>query len=172
MSVKPLRRFGDPVLASPSAPVTQFGKALRVLVDDLMDTVDDPGRAGLAAPQIGVGLRVFSYRIEGRHGYVVNPELVGSSPRRQTGYEACLSVPGLAFPTERAYQAVVRGVDVGNEPIVISGDGEFARCLQHETDHLDGMLYLWRLTPEIRREALRQARRQDWFLPPAGQADV
>lgn len=161
--MKPLRYFGDPVLTTPSDPVTRFDKSLRVLVDDLMDTVDAPGRAGLAAPQIGVGLRAFSYLVDGRHGYVLNPELVELSPAVQDGHEACLSVPGLSFPTKRAQHAVVRGVDVRNDPVVVSGDGLFARCLQHETDHLDGKLYLDRLEAADRRTALRQVRQSNWF---------
>ncbi|SHG87742.1 peptide deformylase [Streptoalloteichus hindustanus] len=164
MPVRPIRIFGDPVLRSPASPVTTFGDDLRALVRDLLDTVDRPGRAGVAAPQIGVGLRVFSYQVDGEHGYVVNPEVVEVSPEVQDGEEGCLSVPDLWFPTRRAARAVVRGVDVRNEPVVVSGEGLMARCLQHETDHLDGLLYLDRLDPANRKEALRQARRSDWFL--------
>lgn len=158
MAIRPLRYIGDPVLKTPAEPVTRFDAALRALVDDLMDTVDDPARAGLAAPQIGVGLRAFSYRVDGKHGYVVNPEVVERSTEEVDGPEGCLSVPGLSFPTRRAARATVRGVDVRGEPVVVSGGGELGRCLQHETDHLDGMLYLDRLDGDARKAAMRALR--------------
>ncbi|MCP2262498.1 peptide deformylase [Streptoalloteichus tenebrarius] len=164
MPVRPIRLFGDPVLRSPASPVTRFGDDLRALVRDLLDSVDLPGRAGVAAPQIGVGLRVFSYNVDGELGYVINPELVELSEEIQDDHEGCLSVPDLWFPTRRAARAVVRGVDLRNEPVTVSGEGLLARCLQHETDHLDGLLYLDRLDQETRKAALRQARRSDWFL--------
>lgn len=163
MAVRGLRYFGDPVLKTPADPVRAFDRNLQSLVDDLMDSVTLPGRAGLAAPQIGVGLRAFSYHVDGEHGYVVNPEIVELSEETQDGPEGCLSVPDMWFPTRRAAHAVVRGVNVHNEPVVVEGTGELARCLQHETDHLDGMLYLDRLESDRRREALRRARHSDWF---------
>jgi peptide deformylase len=164
MPERKIRYFGDPILKTPAAPVTRFGKSLRALIDDLMDTVALPGRAGLAAPQIGVGLRAFSYNIDGRTGYVLNPELAEVSAARQADDEGCLSVPGLYFPTTRAISATVRGVDARNQPIVVSGEGEMARCLQHEVDHLNGILYLDRLDAQTRKQAMRQVRQSDWFL--------
>ncbi|MFD1047263.1 peptide deformylase [Kibdelosporangium lantanae] len=143
--------------------VTRADHKLQSLVDDLLATVLLPGRAGLAAPQIGVGLRVFSYNVGGLHGYVVNPELVDLSEETQEGPEGCLSVPDLWFPTRRAAEATVKGVDVKNKPISVTGTKELARCLQHETDHLNGMLYLDRLEPSLRKEALREARNSEWF---------
>ncbi|KAA2254819.1 peptide deformylase [Solihabitans fulvus] len=163
MAMRALRYLGDPVLTTVAEPVTRFDKTLSLLVDDLMDSVDAPGRAGLAAPQIGVGLRVFSYLVDDRHGYVINPEIVQLSTSVQDGIEGCLSVPELWFPCHRANRAVVRGVNLRNEPVVVKGKGLMARCLQHETEHLDGILYLDRLTPELRREALRKARESTWF---------
>lgn len=163
MAVRDLRYLGDPVLSTQADPVTHFDHRLRALVDDLMDSVLLPGRAGLAAPQIGVGLRVFSYNVGGLHGYVVNPRIVELSEETQDGPEGCLSVPELWFPTQRAAKATVKGVDVDNKPISVTGTKELARCLQHETDHLDGMLYLDRLDPQNRKEALRQARESTWF---------
>jgi peptide deformylase len=168
MPERKIRYLGDPVLKTPAAPITRFGKSLQALIDDLMDTVALPGRAGLAAPQIGVGLRAFSYNLDGRSGYVLNPELAEVSEQKQDDEEGCLSVPGLYFPTTRAMSATVRGVDVRNEPIVVSGEAEMARCLQHEVDHLNGVLYLDRLDAATRREAMRQVRQSSWFLP-AGQ---
>ena len=164
MPERKIRYLGDPVLKTPAAPVTRFGKSLQALIDDLMDTVALPGRAGLAAPQIGVGLRAFSYNLDGRSGYVLNPELVEVSEHKQDGEEGCLSVPGLYFPTTRAMSATVRGVDARNEPVVVSGEAEMARCLQHEVDHLNGVLYLDRLDDATRREAMRQVRQSSWFL--------
>ncbi|PRX49555.1 peptide deformylase [Prauserella shujinwangii] len=163
MAVRELRYFGDPVLKSPADPVTRFDKSLESLVTDLLDTVDAPGRAGLAAPQIGVSLRVFSYRVGDRVGYVVNPEIVELSEETHEIDEGCLSVPELWFPTRRAKHTVVRGVDVRNEPVTVAGDDVLAQCLQHETDHLDGVLYLDRLTADRKRTALREARQRDWF---------
>jgi peptide deformylase len=170
MPERKIRYLGDPVLKTPAAPVTRFGKSLQALIDDLMDTVALPGRAGLAAPQIGVGLRAFSYNIDGRRGYVLNPELAEVSEEKQTDEEGCLSVPGLYFPTTRAMAATVHGVDVHNEPLVVSGAGEMARCLQHEVDHLNGILYLDRLDGATRREAMRQVRQSSWFLPAGPRA--
>ncbi|RKT86005.1 peptide deformylase [Saccharopolyspora antimicrobica] len=163
MAFRQIRRFGDPILRMAAEPVTEFDQRLRTIVADLLDTVDAPGHAGVAAPQIGVGVRAFSYNVDGEIGYVINPELVEVSERTQDGYEACLSLPGLGFDTRRAQHAVVRGVDADNEPVTVSGSGLMARCLQHETDHLDGKVYIQRLDLETRREAFRQVREQDWF---------
>ncbi|PXY19602.1 peptide deformylase [Prauserella muralis] len=163
MAVRELRYFGDPVLKTAADPVTRFDKSVQALVQDLLDTVDAPGRAGLAAPQIGVSLRVFSYNVKGEIGYVINPEIVELSEQTHEIDEGCLSVPQLWFPTVRAKRAVVRGVDLRNEPVTVQGEDVMAQCLQHETDHLDGLLYLDRLTSERRRAALREARQRDWF---------
>jgi len=164
MSKRPIVLFGDPVLVTPTAPVTSFGQHTEALVRDLLDTVDEPGRAGVAATQIGSGLRAFSYNVDGRFGYVINPEIAELSEEVQDGEEGCLSVPELAFTTRRAMRAVVTGVDMRNEPVTDEGEGLMARCLQHETDHLDGKLYLDRLDRDTRREAMRAVRRSPWFL--------
>lgn len=158
-------RFGDPVLVTPTAPVTRFDQHTENLVQDLLETVDAPGRAGLAATQIGVGLRVFSYNVHGRIGYVINPEITELSEELQDCDEGCLSVPDLWYPTKRAQHTTVTGVDLRNEPITVKGTGLMAQCLQHETDHLDGILYIDRLEPADRKRALRAIRRSDWFLP-------
>jgi peptide deformylase len=163
MVVRELRYFGDPVLKTVCDPVTRFGKSIESLVKDLLDGVKLPGRAGLAAPQIGISLRVFSYDVEGLTGYVINPEMVELSEETHEIDEGCLSVPELRFPTVRAKRALVHGVDVHNEPIEVEGTGVLAQALQHETDHLDGMLYLDRLAPDRKREAMREARNMDWF---------
>ncbi|GAA2782694.1 peptide deformylase [Saccharopolyspora taberi] len=163
MAFREIRRYGDPVLRTRTEPVTAFDGRLRSIITDLLDTVDAPGHAGVAAPQIGVGIRAFSYNVDGEIGYVINPELVEVSEEQQDGPEGCLSVPGLWFDTPRARHAVVRGVDLDNEPVTVSGSGLMARALQHETDHLDGVVYVQRLDPQRRREAMRQIRESDWF---------
>ncbi|TWF77892.1 peptide deformylase [Pseudonocardia hierapolitana] len=157
MTVRELRLIGDPVLRTPCLQVTEFDAALAALVGDLMDTVSVPGRAGLAANQIGVSLAAFSYDVDGARGYVVNPRLVATDGEYD-GEEACLSVPGVSAPRLRAAYARVEGVDVEGRPVAVEGTGELARCLQHETDHLRGELYIDALTGERRRAAFRRLR--------------
>ena len=164
MTVRPIRLLGDAVLRTPAEPVTSFDAELRALVTDLMDTlVGAPGRAGVAAPQIGVGARVFGYDAGGARGHVVNPVLTVSE-EAQDGEEGCLSVPGLYFPTPRAARATVTGFDQHGEPLTVTGEGFLARALQHETDHLDGVLYLDKLTGDVRRQALRAVRAARWAV--------
>ena len=158
MTVRPIRLFGDPVLRTQADPVVTFDRALRHLVRDLEDTVREPGRAGVAAPQIGVSLRVFSFNVDDVVGHMVNPVL-SDFEGAQDDEEGCLSVPGLAFPTPRAMSVVATGQDQHGEPLVIAGTGFLARALQHETDHLDGKLYLDTLKGDVRRQALREVRR-------------
>ena len=158
MTVRAIRLFGDPVLRTEADPVVTFDRALRQLVQDLEDTVREPGRAGVAAPQIGVSLRVFSYNVDDVVGHMVNPVLTGFEGG-QDDEEGCLSVPGLAFPTPRAMSVVATGQDQHGEPLVIAGTGFLARALQHETDHLNGTLYIDTLTGDVRRQALRELRK-------------
>ena len=158
MTIRPIREVGDPVLRTPADEVTSFDRELAALIRDLLETVDHPGRAGLAAPQIGVGLRAFSYNIDDVIGHMVNPRIVELSEEIQDGDEGCLSVPGIWAPTERAMHAVVEGFDVHGEPLRLEGSGLMARCLQHEVDHLDGRLFLDRLTGDARKSALRALR--------------
>ncbi len=158
MTIRPIRELGDPVLRTPADEVRAFDRELAALVRDLLDTVDHPGRAGLAAPQIGVSARVFSYNVDGEIGHLVNPRVVELSEETQDGDEGCLSIPGIWAPTVRAMHAVVEGFDVHGEPLRLSGSGLMARCLQHEVDHLDGRVFLDRLTGEARKTALRALR--------------
>ncbi|SFO49631.1 peptide deformylase [Geodermatophilus obscurus] len=158
MTIRPIRELGDPVLRTPADEVRAFDRDLAALVRDLLDTVDHPGRAGLAAPQIGVSARVFSYNVDGEIGHLVNPRVVELSEETQDGDEGCLSIPGIWAPTVRAVHAVVEGFDVHGEPLRLSGSGLMARCLQHEVDHLDGKVFLDRLTGEARKTALRALR--------------
>jgi peptide deformylase len=159
MSVRPLRFFGDPLLRTPSDQVVRFDEALAQLVADLLDTVQVPGRAGLAANQIGSGLAVFSYNVDGQVGYVINPVVV-ETRGEQSGAEACLSIPGVSANRPRAAYAVIAGVDLDQRPVTVAGDGELARCLQHETDHLRGELYIDALSGTERREVMRALREQ------------
>ncbi|MBW8767945.1 MAG: peptide deformylase, partial [Geodermatophilales bacterium] len=131
MTVRPIREIGDPVLRTPADEVRSFDRDLAALVRDLVETVDHPGRAGLAAPQIGVSVRAFSYNIDGEIGHMVNPTIVELSEETQGGDEGCLSVPGIWAPTVRALHCVVEGFDVNGKPLRLSGSGLMARCLQH-----------------------------------------
>ncbi|GEP48359.1 peptide deformylase [Microbacterium saccharophilum] len=162
MAVRPIRLFGDPVLRTPSAPVDVVDDGIRALVRDLLDSVEPAGRAGVAAPQIGVGLRAFSYNIDGDIGYVLNPVLEVSGDPEPVG-EGCLSVPGLWHDAIRHPHAKVTGIDLDGNEIVLEGDGLLAQALQHECDHLDGKLYLDRLPAETRRQAMREIRESSWF---------
>jgi peptide deformylase len=155
--VQTIRLFGDPVLRTPAEPVIDFDKELRQLVADLTETMQDAPGVGLAAPQIGVGLRVFTWNIEGEVGHLVNPVL-DLSEETQDGDEGCLSVPGIWAPTVRAMHCAAEGFDVDGKPLRLEGDGLMARCLQHEVDHLDGKVFLDRLTGEARKSALRALR--------------
>jgi peptide deformylase len=163
MAVRPIRVFGDPVLKSVCAPIDHIDDGVRALVRDLVETVEVPGRAGVAAPQIGVGLRAFSYNIDGDIGYVLNPVLVEVSGEPEPVGEGCLSVPGLWHDALRHPWAKVVGIDLDGNEVVLEGEGLLAQALQHETDHLDGTLYLDRLAPETRRAAMREIRESDWF---------
>jgi len=165
--VRPIRTFGDPVLRTPAMPVTTFDKELRTLVTDLVQTMRDAPGAGLAAPQIGVGLRVFAYDVNDVVGHLVNPVLAEVSEEQQVGEEGCLSFPGLYLPCPRARRVVARGFDMYGDPVVVAGSDMLARCLQHETDHLDGVLFIDRMDREQRKAAMRAIREADWFGEPA-----
>ena len=163
MTVRPIRLFGDPVLRSTCDPIRPGDPKAAALIADLIDTVKEPGRAGLAANQIGVGLRAFSVNIDGAVEYVINPEVVEVSGEPELVDEGCLSVPGFSFPRLRYPFARVRGVDLDGNPVELSGDGTMGQALQHEVDHLDGHLYLEGLEPEVKREAMRLIRLAPWY---------
>lgn len=163
MADRPIRIIGDPVLRTPCDPITDIDERVKSLVEDLLEGVDQPGRAGLAANQIGVSLRAFSWNIDGDIGYVLNPVLVEVSEEEyQDGDEGCLSIPELWYPTQRAWYARVEGIDLDGESVVVEGEGLMGRCLQHETDHLEGHLYIDRLDRTTRKQALRDIRQQPW----------
>jgi peptide deformylase len=161
LSVTPIRLFGDPVLTTKAEPVVDFDAELRRLVQDLTDTMLAAPGAGLAAPQIGVGLRVFTYNVEGEIGHLINPKLTLSDDE-QFGPEGCLSIPGLTFDCRRAQSVIAKGFDMYGEPVVIEGSDLLARCIQHETDHLDGVLFIDRLDTETRKQAMKAIREADW----------
>ena len=166
MAIQPIRLFGDPVLRTPAQPVTDFDKELRQLVKDLEETMIDAPGAGLAAPQIGVGLRVFTYYVDDVLGHLVNPSL-DLSDEEQEGDEGCLSFPGLVYDTRRALSVVAKGFDMHGEPVVIEGSEMLARAIQHETDHLDGVLFIDRLDKAQRKLALKAIREAEWAGAPA-----
>jgi peptide deformylase len=171
VAIQPIRLFGDPVLRTPAQPVVDFDKELRQLVKDLEETMMDAPGAGLAAPQIGVGLRVFTYYVDDTLGHLVNPSL-DLSEEEQDGEEGCLSFPGLAYDTKRALRVVAKGFDMHGEPVVIEGSELLARAIQHETDHLDGILFIDRLDKAQRKLALKAIREAEWAGAPAPQVKV
>ncbi len=162
MSIRPIRLFGDPVLRTAALPVTDFDKEIRSLVADLTDTMLDAPGAGLAAPQIGVGLRVFTWNVEGELGHLINPVLTLSDDT-QDGPEGCLSLPGMTIDCLRALSVVATGFDMHGEPVTIEGSDLLSRAIQHETDHLDGVLFIDRLDREARKAAMKTIRESEWF---------
>lgn len=155
MTIRPICITGEPVLHTRAREVEVFDDELRSLVADMYETMDKAPGVGLAAPQIGVGLRIFTYDYaddEGneRRGVLINPSLelgpiINEPADEDTEIEGCLSVPGERFPLKRAEHVVVTGVDLDQNPIRIEADGWFARIFQHEFDHLNGLLYVDRL---------------------------
>ena len=163
MPERQIRLFGDPVLKTVSDPINGIDDRIRGVVQDLLDSVRLPGRAGVAASQIGVNLRAFSYNVDGEVGYILNPTVVELSGEPDLVDEGCLSVPGLWYPTKRYPFARVTGIDLDGNAIELSGTGIMAQALQHETDHLDGYLYIDRLDKENRRAAMKEIRESTWF---------
>lgn len=164
MTVREIRLFGDPVLKSESVAISKFDSKTQALATDLVDTTNLPGRAGVAAPQIGINLRAFSYNVDGKLGCIFNPEIVELGEELEMMDEGCLSVPGLWHSTPRYGFARVKGFDADGKEIELSGTGLMAQMLQHECDHLNGLLYLDRLVPEERKLAMQALRQTDWFM--------
>ena len=175
MTIHPIRITGDPVLHSRAAPVTRLGDEIDELVEDMVDTMRQAPGVGLAAPQIGVPLQVFVWEWEDEggvvhEGAVVNPtlETVTPLPRRKTeegDIEGCLSVPDERFPLLRAHSVVLRGVTTEGKPLEVAAEGWLARIFQHEFDHLNGTLYVDRLTFRLRRRARKAIKEQGWGKP-------
>lgn len=163
MAVREIRLYGDPVLRTECLEVSDITLGIEELIQDLLDTTQLPGRAGVAAPQIGVNLRAFSYNVHGELGYLINPRIVELSGEPSEIDEGCLSVPGLWEKTPRYPNAVAEGINLRGEVVRISGTGLLAQALQHECDHLEGKVYLDRLSLENRKVAMRKLRETDWF---------
>ena len=162
MSIQQIRLFGDPVLTTPALEVVDFDKELRTLVADLTETMIEAPGVGLAAPQIGVGLRVFVWDVDDALGHLINPTL-NLSEELQEGEEGCLSFPALSYLTPRSFRAVAKGFNMYGEPITVEGTELLARCLQHETDHLDGIVFIDRLSQDDRKLAMKEIRESEWF---------
>jgi peptide deformylase len=162
MSVRPVRLFGDPVLTTPAEPVTSYDKELRTLVKDLTETMLEAPGVGLAAPQIGVGLRVFTYDVDDVVGHLVNPVVTLLGDEEQEGDEGCLSLPGLTFPCVRHLRIRASGWSMHGEPVVVEGSELLARAIQHEVDHLEGILFIDRLDAEQRKAAMQAIRLAEW----------
>src|SRR6202012_5224685 len=162
MAIRDIRLFGDPVLRPAADPVTDFDKQLRSLVRDLTATLDDAQGAGLAAPQIGVGLRVFAYAVGGERGHLVNPVLGFPAREEQDGEGGFLSFPGVYYDVKRRLNTVASGFTDRGDPVQVVGTQVLARCLQHETDHLDGVLFIDRMDQPTRKLAMREIREANW----------
>ena len=159
----PIVLTGQEVLHRPAAPVTVFDADLAELVDRMTASMKAAPGAGLAGPQVSVGLRLFTYDCgPGKRGHVVNPVLERLSAELEEDSEGCLSIPGLRYPTPRAFRVRVTGVDVSGAPVDVVGEGYLARCFQHEIDHLDGVLYVERLGGKVRKQALKDIRAASW----------
>jgi peptide deformylase len=166
MATRAVRIFGDPVLRQRAPEVVDFDRQLRRLVRDLDDTLTDQRGAGLAATQVGVLQRVFVWHTEGSSGHIVNPVLEFPDDEEQEGEEGCLSIPGLYFDTVRRLNVVARGLDMHGRPLQVVGTDFLARALQHETDHLDGVLFIDHLDPVARKAAMKAIREAEWSQAP------
>lgn len=167
MTVREVRLYGDPVLTTRAEEITEFGPSLERLAQDMLETMEDAGGVGLAANQIGVTKRIFvfdcSHFQNGLRGAVINPEWEAVGEEMQLGTEGCLSIPGISQPTERFSTVRLRGYDPQGQPVSMLASGLMARCIQHETDHLDGVLFLQRLSDELRKESMKTIRQAEWF---------
>jgi peptide deformylase len=164
MTVREIRLFGDPVLKTASDPIREITPSVKSLISDLEETTAIPGRAGVAANQIGVNLRAFSFHVEGQVGHLINPEIVELSGEVVVLDEGCLSLPEIWGKTPRHTKVKVRGINVLGEAIEIEAEGLLAQVMQHEIDHLDGLVYLDRLEAEPRKEAMAALRQTSWFM--------
>lgn len=164
MTVREIRLFGDPVLKTASERITEVTDAIKALITDLEQTTALPGRAGVAANQIGVNLRAFSYHVDGTVGHLINPEIIQTSGEPVILDEGCLSLPEIWGKTQRFPKVRVRGMDVSGDAIEIEAEGLLAQVMQHEIDHLDGLVYLDRLDGAARKECMAALRNTSWFM--------
>jgi peptide deformylase len=159
MAIFPIRTFGDPVLRTPAEPISEFTSALERLVDDMLETMYEAPGVGLAAPQVGVSKQIFVADVGDGPFVMANPVIM-STAESWTFEEGCLSVPGKFWPIKRPGLAKAAGVDIDGSETVIEGDELLGRVLQHEIDHLNGMLLLERLPRRIRKQAMRELREE------------
>ena len=164
MADRQIRLFGDPVLRTASDPIPEITDSIRSLILDLEQATDLPGRAGVAAPQIGVNLRAFSYKVDGVIGHLINPILVETFGEPELVDEGCLSLPEIWSKTPRYPRVKVSGTTLEGEQVNIAAEGLLAQVLQHEIDHLDGKVYLDRLDPEARKITMAALRETSWFM--------
>jgi peptide deformylase len=166
MALRRIRTYGDPVLTSPAQPVREVDSALRRLAEDMLETMYDAPGVGLAGPQVGVQLRIFVYDAGEGPGTVINPVL-SAAEGEWTYDEGCLSVPGYYWPILRPDRVHLEGQDLDGNQLSIDADEYLSRIFQHETDHLDGVLLLKRLTDAQRKQAMKDLRRYGFNPPPA-----
>jgi peptide deformylase len=164
MADRQIRLFGDPVLRTASDPIAEITDSIKNLILDLEQATDLPGRAGVAAPQIGVNLRAFSYKVDGVVGHLINPKLEETFGERELLDEGCLSLPEIWSKTPRYPKVRVSGTTVDGEAVTIEAEGLLAQVFQHEIDHLDGKVYLDRLDPDARKISMAALRETSWFL--------
>ncbi|MCO8277813.1 peptide deformylase [Actinoplanes sp. TRM 88003] len=167
MTIVPIRKIGDPALRQVAEPVTTFDAQLGKLVKNLRQTLAASGGAGLAAPQIGVGLRVFAINPalpgnDGKLDHLVNPGVEFPDEEEQDGPEGCLSIPGIYLDTKRRMNVVARGMTKHGDPVQVVGSGLLARCIQHENDHLDGVLFIDRRDKANQDRIIATLRAADW----------
>jgi peptide deformylase len=158
VAILEIRLFGDVVLRQRAREVTSFDARLQRLADDMLDTLRKSAGAGLAANQVGVLKRLFTWKVEDRHGAVVNPVLEDASEELQQGDEGCLSFPGLFYPVERPLRLRLGHQDLSGEHHTTDAEGFLARVFLHELDHLNGVLFIDHLARHDRKEALKRMR--------------
>jgi peptide deformylase len=164
MAVREIRLFGDPVLKTASAPIVEITDSIRTLISDLEETTSIVGRAGVAANQIGVNLRAFSYHVEGVVGHLINPEILEKSGDLMELDEGCLSLPEIWSKTPRYSKVSIRGQRITGEVVELQAEGLLAQVFQHEVDHLDGLVYLDRLDAPERKVCMAALRETSWFM--------
>lgn len=164
MTVRRIRLFGDPVLKTTSEPIGEITDSIKTLIRDLEETAAIPGRAGVAANQIGVNLRAFSFHVEGEVGHIINPEIIQLFGEQVVLDEGCLSLPEIWGKTPRHSKVIVRGISVLGENIEIEAEGLLAQVFQHEIDHLNGLVYLDRLEGSVKKDCMAALRETSWFM--------
>lgn len=164
MAVREIRLFGDPVLKTASLPILEINDSIRSLIADLEQTTAIPGRAGVAANQIGVNLRAFGYHVEGVVGHLINPEIIDRSGELVQLDEGCLSLPEIWSKTPRYTKVTIRGQRITGEVVELEAEGLLAQVFQHEVDHLDGLVYLDRLEAPERKVCMAALRETSWFM--------